>query len=191
LGVIAVMVTGVMAAGRGRAAGDFPPALAMLLIPEGLVMIGCGIATFVGQIKCASVPEASGARGFASGAALCLVGSVLLSMVSGAAHLPALNALGQLLSFVGTVLFILFIRAAARYLGNMDLSMSAGRYLVFSVCFIVGLVVMIVAAVVGQMPALFAIFGLGILVCGLIMFIWYLRLVQNLMKTIDERRGGR
>jgi hypothetical protein len=188
--ILGAVITGAMA---GPGADREPPAaLMILLIPIGLAVLIAGFAVLIGQARCASVPQQSGARGVAQGSAVCLVGYILLSMVGGAMQNPALSAVGGLLSLIGTVLFILFIRRSAAYLGNDELATSAARYLIFCVGFIAGCFVLgFMAGAAGAGGEPFGlILGIVLLVCGIAAFIWYLRLIRTLMTTVEERTGA-
>ena len=188
--VIGAMVMGGMAAGGGD--GDEPPAAVMVLIGiGGLVILGAGIGTIVGQVKCSSVPAESGAKGMATGAALCIVGNVALSMIGSASDLEALSGLGSLLSMVGYLLFILFIRRTAMHLDNPDLSGSAGQFLMFGVvAFVLGVGFGVVGAV-AELPIVLGLIGFGLIIVGIVAFVWYLRLIKGLMTTIDDRMSAR
>lgn len=175
----------------GAGGGDPPIAAIILLGLGGLVMIGAGIGSFVGQIMCIGVPENSGARGLIIGAVVCTVANVLCSMVGGAADSQAISGLGSLLSIVGSILFILFIRQSAAYLGDQQLATSALRFLIFGVAVVVGAIVIGIMAGIAGVPALLAILGLAAIVCGIIYLVWYLRLIRGLMTTIDHRTGAR
>jgi hypothetical protein len=183
--VIGAMIMGGLAAAQGGAG----PPMAMLAVfgIAGLIALGAGIATIVGQVKCASVPEESGARGFAVGAAGCLLGNIALSFIGGAMQSQPIQSIGSLLSMIGSILFILFIRRAADYLGDRDLAASAGKFIIFGIVVFVGAIAVAVAAGVLQIPALFALLGFGALIAGLVGFVWYLRLIKSLMSAIDSR----
>lgn len=175
----------------GNAGGD-PPVLAIIvLVLGGLVLVGAGIGSFVGQVLCLSVPENSGARSFIIGSIVCTVANVLLSMVGGAADSQAISSLGSLVSIAGSVLFILFIRQAATYLGDHQLATSAMRFILFGIGVVVGAVALGVMAGVAGAPALIAVLGLMVVVCAIVYLVWYLKLIRSLMATIDHRTGVR
>jgi hypothetical protein len=194
--VLFTAIAGVVVAGIGAAmnAGQphaEPPLIMLVLIGiGGLVVLGSVIGMFVSYVYCTSVPEVSGARGFAVGALVCLVANTLLNIVGGVAHLESARLLGSLVSIVGWILFILFIRTTAAYLGNLDLAKSALRFLIFggaffALCFAVGF-----AAGAAQLPVLLGVLGLLVVVAGLVAFVWFMRLLQKLMQAIDERTSG-
>jgi hypothetical protein len=171
------------------AAGGFqqnaePPAIAFVGMGLfGLVVLGAGIGVLVGQALCTNAPQHSGARGYAIGAIVCVALNFILSFIGGATQTEALSGIAGLISLVGNILFILFIRQAATYLGNLELASSAGNFLIFAVCMFVGFIAIVVAAVLA--PPIAAILGLAIGIAALVMFIWYLRLIKNLMTTIE------
>jgi len=185
--VIVMCVGGALAFAGG---GD-PPVLAMLVIGLGaLAIMGAGLGTLVGQGLCCSVPESSGARGFMIGAIGCLVANVLFSMFGSAAGAEAISGFGNLVSLVGAVLFMLFIRQSAIYLGNFALGSSVLKFLMFAVGAFVGCIVLIIAAAVVQTPILIGIAILIGVVCAIIYFAWYLSLIRGLMTTIDQRTAA-
>jgi hypothetical protein len=184
--VVLLVVFGAVAVG---AMGGFqnnadPPIFAMILfLLAMLVAIGAGIGILIGQALCTNAPQHSGARGYAIGAIVCVGLNFILSFIGGATQTEALSGVAGLVSMVGNILFILFIRQAATYLGNLDLASSAGNFLIFAVCMFVGIIAIGVAAALA--PPIAAILGIALLIAGLVMFIWYLRLIKNLMTTIE------
>jgi hypothetical protein len=184
--LVILMVVGGVAVG---AMGGFdqnaePPVIAMILLGIAvLVMVCAGIGILIGQALCASVPQHSGARGYAVGAIVCVALNFILSFISGATQTEALSAVAGLCNLIGSILFILFIRQAATYLGNLDLASSAGNFLIFSVAMVVGVILLAVGVALAG-PALAVILGLAMLIAGIVMFVWYLRLIRNLMTTI-------
>jgi predicted RNA-binding Zn-ribbon protein involved in translation (DUF1610 family) len=187
--VIGAATIGAMA--HNQPGGDPPVVLMILILPVGLIVLGAGIGTLVGQALCTSVPESSGARGFAIGAILCIVANFLLSMFGGIIQSEAISGMGSLVSIIGSVLFILFIRRTATYLNNQELAASAGRFLIFAAAMVGVAVVLGTAAAIAAAPAIIGIVGLVVVVGALIAFVWYLRLIKSLMTTIDQRLGAR
>jgi hypothetical protein len=185
---IAFMAVGGVAAARGNA-NEFPAGAALLMLLGGLVVIGCGIAVIVGQVKCTAAPESSGARGFAIGAVCLLIGGTTIHIVSNAARAPIAALAGNLLTFIGSVLFILFMRTVARYFGNNELSASAGRYLAFVVILIGGAMVLGFTAALTGFSAPVVLLGMGLAICELIALVWFLKLIKSLQATIDGSLG--
>jgi hypothetical protein len=191
--VIAAILMGIGAAIGAAIAGpggnDVPAVTIIIFIVCGLIIFGAAIGALVGQVMCVNVPEASGAKGFIIGAIICMAANLLFSFVG--ALFPPLSALGSLASLVGYVLFILFIRQSAAYLGDQPLASSAIRFLIFGVVFIFGLIALGVIAGVGGEEVLLAVLGLSAIVGGIVALVWYLRLIRSLMATIDRRTGVR
>jgi predicted RNA-binding Zn-ribbon protein involved in translation (DUF1610 family) len=190
--IIAIAVArGVGAAmNPGRPNAEPSPAMLLLLTLGGLVIIGAAIGVLVGYVFCTNVPEVSGARGFAVGTIVCLVANMLLNVFGGTPNLAALRLLGSLVAVIGSVLFILFIRTTATYLGNLDLAKSALRFLIVGGIYFAGCFALGVVAGIGKLPALLGVLGLFFVIAGLVAFVWILRLLQKLMKTIDQRTIG-
>jgi hypothetical protein len=183
--VIAIGAVAVSAVVGGGGGGEPPMPAIIVLSLGGMVIIGAAIGILVGQALCASVPQHSGARGFAVGAIICVVLNFALSFISGATGIEALSGIAGLISIVGNILFVLFIRQAARYLGNQQLADSAVKFLIFAVALFGGAIAIGVAAAL--LPPVAAILGIAIGIGGLIMFVWFLRLLRSLMATIDAR----
>jgi predicted RNA-binding Zn-ribbon protein involved in translation (DUF1610 family) len=189
IAVIIFMIGGAVVAGLAGGGGrdDFPAAMIVLFAIGGLVMFGAGIGALVGQVKCTNVPEESGAKGYAVGAIVCIVINFLTGFAAGAAQVPAIGALGNLVSIIGSILFVLFIRQSASFLGDERLASSAGRFLIFGVIMVLGTIAMFVVAAAAQAPALAGIVGLGLVIGFLVGFLWYVRLIKGLIDTIDQR----
>jgi hypothetical protein len=172
-----------MAGGGG---GDFPIGLAILAGIGGLLILACGIGALVGQVRCTNVPEESGAKGFAVGAIICIVINFVTGVIGGAMQNQAVNSLGNLVSIIGSILFVLFIRQSARYLGDSQLASSASSFLIFGVV-MVGMMIGVIVAAVAQIAVVAGILGFGMVIGFLVGFFWYLRLIKGLIGTIDQR----
>jgi hypothetical protein len=188
--ILMVIIGGVMGAMEGGRP-DAGPSVGMMIVfgIAGIVMLCAGIASLVGYVMCAYVPEVSGAKKYITGSLFCMVINFMCGFISGAAGIEALSALGSLFSLGGWVMFILFIRHTAEYLGNQALASSAGRFLIFAVVMFVGAFGLGIALAVAETPALLGILGLAAIIGGLIGFVWYVNMLQKLMTTIDERLG--
>jgi FtsH-binding integral membrane protein len=100
------------------------------------------------------------------------------------------SPLGSLLGLVGYLLFVLFIRRTASYLGDRNLAASAGRFLVFAMTAFLGLFLTIIAAAVAQAFSVVALVAMAAIVVALVAFVWFLRLIISLRTTIDQRLGA-
>jgi hypothetical protein len=174
-------------AGQG---GNDPPIIAILFLGVGMMVIfGAALGTLVGQIMCLNVPESSGAKGFIIGAVVCIAANFVLSLLGAA--IPPVGLLGNLASLVGSVLFLLFIRQSAIYFGNQQLADGAIRFLIFGVVAVVGAIGLGVMAAVSQNEAVIGILVIAGVVCAIVYFVWYLRLIKSLMETIDQQTAVR
>jgi hypothetical protein len=176
----AVLLVGTM---PGRQGG--PPLLVVFaMLFCGLAVFGGVIGALIGQALCIAVPSQSGAKGFAIGATVCVVLNIALSILSQAVgDERLLSGVGGLISLVGNILFLLFIRQSASYLGNHDLTDSVVKFVIAAVALIVGAFAIGVTAVF--MPAIAAIIGILLVIGLIILCVWYLRLLASLMATID------
>jgi hypothetical protein len=113
-----------------------------------------------------------------------------VNFVGSAAQIQSIRLLGSLISIIGWVLFMLFIRTTADYLGNNSLAKSAMRFLIFGASFLGGSIVLGIVAGIGDLPILFGVIGLAIAVAVLFGFVWFMRILQGLMKTIDQRTAA-
>ena len=123
------------------------------------------------------------------GAIVCIVGNFLLSLAGRAADSEAIAAIGSLVSLIGWVLFILFIRRSAAYLRDYELASSAGKFLGFMVLMMGGAIALFVLAASGP-PVLLGLGGFCVLIASLVGLIWFLRLVRGLRMTIDDELQG-
>jgi hypothetical protein len=184
LGVLSGVAGASMGGGAGPGAAS--SALVLVLIPA-LVILGAAIAVIVGQFMCCAVPAETGAKNFALIAAVCIIINIVCSMAS--AVVPPAQALGSIASLTGNVLFILFIRKVALYLGNTDLASSAMKFLIFLAVIVAAVVALVVMAIAAQEKALFGLMGLLFVVAAIVALVWYLRLLAKTVETIDG--GGR
>jgi hypothetical protein len=185
---VAAGIGGAMNAGGPD--GAPPPVVLILIGIGGFVVLGAAIGMIVGYVYCAKVPEGSGARGYATGALVCVLGNMAVNFVGSAAQIQSIRLLGSLISIIGWVLFMLFIRTTADYLGNNSLAKSAMRFLIFGASFLGGSIVLGIVAGIGDLPILFGVIGLAIAVAVLFGFVWFMRILQGLMKTIDQRTAA-
>ena len=195
-GAIVLMIIGIMLMGgptAPRNGGAEGPSLAVAILMGvcGFAILGAAIGVLVGQVRCTAAPAESGAKGLANGAAICIALNILAGGVGGAAEIPALSVLGSLVSLIGNALFVLFIRKSASYLGDADLSTSAGRYLMFCVVAFFGAFGVAFLAGFAQVDALIGLVGFGVLIAGIVALVWFLRLVKGLMTTIDRGMSAR
>jgi hypothetical protein len=176
-------LAGAMSSGRHGGGPDATAGI-LVLIPA-LVILGAAIAIIVGQFMCCAVPEETGAKNFAMIAAICIIINIICSVA--AVALPPIQALGSLASLTGNILFILFLRKVALYLGNQELASSAMGFLVFLIVVVVVAVLISVGAAMSGTPALMGILGLLVIVGALVALVWYMRLLKRTVETIDTR----
>jgi hypothetical protein len=194
--IVTIIITAILA-GIGVAigyaiggGGNDMPVISIIFLVIGLLMIfGLAIGILVGEVMCLSVPESSGAKGYITGAVICIGANIALSAVG--ALVPALGSLGSLVSLVGHVLFILFIRQSAMYFGDQKLAGSAMRFLIFAVVAFVAIMGLAVVAGVAQADLLLGLLIMVGVVCAFVYFVWYLKLIQSLMTTIDRQASVR
>lgn len=184
---------------------------ALLGILAGLGALAALVAMVlfvVGQCMCCAAPEESGTKGLVIGSTICLFVSLGLSLAGfffsavaseqrGAREGFAVIAAGFLLlagilGIANHILFVLFLRSSARYFRNQQLAASAGTYQVLFVIFVVfyllalGLAIVMSADVrAGPAAGVFlVIIGIGLLVFFLVLFLYFLDLLNRAATTI-------
>lgn len=217
----ALVAAGILAGGMGQANGPPLALLGVLAMVIIGAMAIAGIVYIIGQCLCCAVPPESGARGLAIGSVACLlllivlgVGFFCMSFTlvrrqvqpgPGMAFAPDAAAplwlffLAMLvligLYATGHTLFVLFVRRTASYFDNGPLVQSTVGYLVlYYVLMGLNLFLTLIQAVLrdpGVAP-LFGCLGLIMLIVGLILLVWYLRLIAGTRDTINNAlRFGR
>lgn len=172
--IVLVIAMVVSSAGGPGPGGDPPIPILIFMVICFVVIVGAGIASIVGHFLCASVPENTGAKGLAIGAAVCMVVNIIINFAS----------------MIGMILFILFIRRTASYLNDESLAASAGRFLVFAIAMIVGMVVLFAFAMALDSEPVLIVLGIAMIVSAIVAVAWYLRLIRSLMTTIDLRTAA-
>ncbi len=190
LGVI-VGAIGPMFVGRGM-----PNANAMLvvLLFAGLLALAGYVLMFIGPIFCLAVPAESGSKPL-------IVSSVVLmiiSFVGAIANLfttasPALSLLVNIVGMVSLILFLLFIKKLAQFIGRPDIAQFATVVLVINVVTILLAVVFVsslatAVGLAGRMAdgrgAFVGLLGLAVLVMAVVWIIVYSRLLLSARKAL-------
>ena len=151
------------------------------------VIVGA-ILMSVGPLVCLAVPAETGAKGL-------LIASVLFQLASPAnGVLPRLapsavpqgfQVVLQLLSLVGFVLFVLFMKKLAEYIGRQDLALRARNVLIgFGITLGLGLVM--VLGMIRQIEAVMLLF-IPFVIAAVVALVMYANLVNWLRKAL---RGG-
>ena len=192
LSILVLMFGGFVAGGAGD--GVFP----FVIGAAAMGIVAACILMFAGPLVCLAVPSESGARGL-------IIGSVVfqlanLSYVIVLQFLPveipaAVDLVLSLLGLVGTVLFILFMKKLAEYIGRERLAARA-RNLLITLAVLVALGAVVVAAAVAEalegfpvgIPGMATVLlGLVVVVLGLIVFVMYANLIDALRKALRRR----
>ncbi len=196
-------VLGGILGGAGALGGDEqPPFLPIALGVSTVAILIAGIGLIVGQGLCMNVPKSSGAHGYAVGAFVAMIASVMLSFASVSAQGDSLRLARSLATLAGMLLFLLFIRKAADALGAIDVARSAGRLASFGLVLAVTLLVslfLMMAAVRGSQGeriedssslAVLGIVSLVALIGVFVAVIWFLRVLRGLRTAIDRGTGS-
>ena len=159
-----------------------------------------GLLMFIGPFFCLSVPVESRARGFIIGSVVAQSLNMLLTILSIAWMLIAISggrmeavvALGVifqasgLVGVIGFVLFILFMRRLAEFIGRTDLMARARNVLVtlgFVFALFVGMILVSVAAPRGG-GLVAAVVVLAAVVAMIAGFLMYANLINSLRKAL-------
>ncbi len=161
------------------------PKAPMVLIVVGIAIMAGFLLLVIGPILCLAVPSESGAKGFILGSVTLQVINVAFSVAQQFAGIPqALIPVTQLVSIVSAILFVMFMKKLAEYIGRPDLAKRAQNVLIIGV---VLLLVAIVAAGAMAVNPMFGMLGLVLAVLGLMAFVMYANLVDALRKGIQNR----
>jgi len=162
----------------------------MSLFPPLLFLSSFGFAvgilmTIIGPILCLSVPEATGAKGLITGSVLLQFVNLLLGMVSifGFGLPPAARAISSMFWVGAGVLFVLFMRRLASFIGRTDLASKARNVLIFAAVIVLGFLVIGVLQFSGA-PDVLGIISLPLLIFALVAFVMYANLINSLRKAI-------
>jgi len=152
---------------------------APLLIVFGLLLIASSLLSMIGRILCLTVPKQVGATAliyFAVGFDIIALLATVSRMIPG---MPNLSSISGLLSVLGTVLFVLFLRKLATYIKSDNLVQRASAVLILCA----GLIVFSVASVVVMLVSGF----LG-LIMGLIVFFMFLLTCFRYFQLLSDMR---
>lgn len=185
--------------------------LAMFLI-LGAIVAGF-VIVLIGQGLCCTAPPQSGARGQAIGSLICLLLCIAVAAVTmctllglmreGFAFGPALlrnesagrmlfllsGLLAAVLYITSHVLFVLFLRAVGRHFRNDLLVFNTGSYLTMYFIFLgINLVANCAQAAVRDpnIGMIFGCLGLMVFILGVVVLVWYLRLLAAAKDTIVD-----
>jgi hypothetical protein len=141
--------------------------------------VGSGLLSFVGKLVCLSSSEPARGRGAISIAVACDVLGVLLALVAVVLGLPPVLYLMQpILSLVGFVSFMIYLREAARYLGRPDLARAATVLLQLGIGSVVQIVLGVCTAFI------FPLVGLGLIAASLVANIVWVFLYYRLLRGL-------
>jgi hypothetical protein len=174
----------------------------IVMVPVGVgavagVVVGC-LLMFAGPLVCLAVPAETGAKGLIVGSVLlqlaltgCVVALQLLPVRVPPVVAPALGLLGV----VGAVLFILFMKKLAEYIGHGKLAALARSLLViFAVVVLLGVANVggnftepVLAARASEVELVQVVLGFTLLADGLIAFVMYATLVNGLRNALRRR----
>ena len=104
----------------------------LLLIVSGLLVIASSLLSMIGRILCLTVPKQVGATALiyiAVGFDIMVLLATVSNMIPA---MPNFKNLSELLSVLGTVVFVIFLRKLATYINSDDLVQLASKILILS-----------------------------------------------------------
>jgi len=191
---VLVFMFGAMAAGLARNI-----IVGMLVFgAAGIGLVVACVLLLVGPLVCLAVPAQSGARSYLIGSVVFQAASIAYAVLANLAPVPippAVSLILSLLGVVGTVLFILFMKKLAEYIGHRRLADRARNLLATLVATVVlggvlglGAVVLTTAGIpAGTLGLVIGALGLLVLMLGLIAFVMYANLINALRKALRKR----
>ena len=164
--------------------------MAIVLIICGLGLIVGYILSLVGSVMCLATPEETGAKRLITTAVVLMIIALAMRLVNYAMNNAAIEGVANLFSVIGGITFIVFLKKLAEFVGADHLARRAQNILVALVIG-VALLVLSVAIVVMEDQAAIVVagfIGLVLIIGGLIVFVMYANLINNLRKAIQS--GG-
>ena len=131
---------------------------------------------FIGPLLCLAVPPETNAKGLIVASVIFQLINTVMVVVSMFSIFPMMQGIGQLFGFISAVLFVLFMRRLALFVGRQDLADRARNILILGAITVVVSMLGLFSLIVPAMGMLFL--GVGIL--GIIMFVMYANLVNYL-----------
>ena len=187
VGVAVACVAAMLGAGLVSLSEGFAPLVV-------LIVLGGAIAIVVGQIMLAWIPEVTGARTQGLILAICALGSIVIGLLGGVQvreqQNNGLDGISSLLNLVVVVVFPIFVKKVAGYLGSEQLRKTAVRYLwflggSFLMLFVIGASLSEKKEAPASLDEGTEVF-LGIVILGFVIvwLIWYMRLIRGLRDAI-------
>ncbi|QDV87543.1 hypothetical protein [Planctomycetes bacterium TBK1r] len=182
--MISIIGTGVMVPLLMRGSGVATIGVLALMLGLGM-MLGVFLG-LVGRICCLTIPEESRARGLIYAAVAFDLAAIVGGALSYILVIPYWpQRLGNLLSLIATVLFVLFLKRVSAYIRRPDLEGDAKSLVVMgAVVFVLAIAVAVAVAFIGSIAGLA---GVVVLVIMILMLLRYVRLLSNLRKAILGR----
>ena len=161
-------------------------------LPPFIIVIGAslaGVLTLVGQVLCLTTPREVRATVFIWASVLVSIGHLAASLVTELMRLPAgVGAVINMASLLAPLLFLLYVKRLATYLGRDDLGDGVNK--------LIALGVILLAASVGSLvvlfiaPWVFVILTVGLLIIALIGILMYMRILSDLIGTLRAHEAA-
>jgi hypothetical protein len=193
LGIAFAAAEAPAAAQRGATGGV--PVVVML---GGLGIIVGYILSLVGSFMCLATPAETGAKGLITVSVVMMVLSLVLNVGNFFVENRGTESLASLFSVIGGICFIIFLKRLAQFIGATHLAQRAKNILIALVVGVALMILMLVLALGGGMNiargggggglAITAFLAILLMIGGLVVFVMYANLINNLRKAIQS--GG-
>ena len=142
-------------------------------------ILAASLIYVIGPIFCLAVPAESGAKGFLAGSIVLNLISIVTSIVQVITPMAFTNVVFNIIGicgFIGFLMFIIFMQKLSEYIGRYDLVTRSKTVLILYIIFVV--IVMCTFAM--------SLMFLAAAVAGIISFIMYWYLVDDLRKALGK-----
>lgn len=148
-----------------------------------------GLLGTAGRVLCLLVPRSAGAHAFILGSVGLELAALGIGFADAAAELPAgASSFGSLCSLASLVLFVLFMKRLAAFVGQPDLAEEA-QTLVTTGLLLIGLFIAtaVITVVAPGFACVGGLVGLGCFIVMLMLLFRYVRLINDLRQAVLDR----
>ena len=155
-------------------------------IPGGIMALGVLLNT-IGPFFCLSVPSATGAKGLIFGSVACQLLNIAVVVTALTGIMPAIKSINSVFGGLAAILFILFMRRLAVFIGRGDLASEATRTLLAAAIVVLLVVVSTIMFSIASPFGVVLMFAAGL--TALVGFVMYANLLNALRKALTPGEG--
>lgn len=175
--IVAIVLLGLFAR------GGISPGMATFINFVPLIGLAIGCFAIYGRILCLSAPARTGAKNIITAAVALDVTAMLVTILGFLVAIPVgVAGIGNLLSMIANVLFVIFLKRLAAYCRQRELADAAKNVLQYLITCVVLGIVMIAAA--PFIPFISLIAGIVLFIVALVAFFAYARLLSNMADAL-------